>query len=299
MDIRHLKEFVSLAETLSYNKTADAFFISKSALSKHIKAITAELGIPLFVKRGTSVELTQAGRVFYVECAEVLNAWDDALVHVKDAADEMFATINIGCPSAVIRDLTDELVDYLDNKHPEIRAMVTEIRPRDVSSALRSGLLDALIGIDLDINSASYDKTHLFDDRFYAVVSNDHPLAKKDGILREDLEGYRLLLPSSENIFGSKEFLSRFIPGSMQLSACRRYQSFDALLLWVINGNYVGFSAGYKMNRYADDVRFLPITDADTSMSVDVYWTQNVSAATRSSLEDAFERVASSFIRQS
>lgn len=296
MDIRHLKEFVSLAETLSYNRTADAFFISKSALSKHIKAVTSEIGIPLFVKRGTTVELTQAGRVLYSECTEILNAWDIALLHAKDAADEMFATVNIGCPNAVIRDLTDEFLEHLDSKHPEIRAMVTEIRPRDVSSALRSGLLDALIGIDLDIEDTAYDKTHLFDDRFYAVVSKDHPLAKKDAIARDDLEDCKLLLPSSENMFGSKEFLSRFIPGSMQLSACRRYQSFDALLLWVINGDYVGFSAGYKMNRYADDVRFLPIDDVDTSMSVDVYWTQNVSPATRASLEDAFARVRASFI---
>ena len=39
MDIKHLAEFVALAETGNYLETADNLFISQSTLSKHIMAL--------------------------------------------------------------------------------------------------------------------------------------------------------------------------------------------------------------------------------------------------------------------
>ena len=54
MNIDHLREFVYLAETLSFAATARHFFISASVLSKHVSALEDDLQVKLFV-RGVKV----------------------------------------------------------------------------------------------------------------------------------------------------------------------------------------------------------------------------------------------------
>ena len=50
MNIDHLREFVYLAETLSFAATARHFFISASVLSKHVSALEDDLQVKLFVR---------------------------------------------------------------------------------------------------------------------------------------------------------------------------------------------------------------------------------------------------------
>ena len=61
MDIQIIREFLDLAFTLNYSKTAERVFISQSALSKHIASLEKELGVQLFVRSKHSVRLTPIG----------------------------------------------------------------------------------------------------------------------------------------------------------------------------------------------------------------------------------------------
>ena len=45
METGHIKEFVTLAECLSYSEAAERLFISQPSLTKHIQALERELGL--------------------------------------------------------------------------------------------------------------------------------------------------------------------------------------------------------------------------------------------------------------
>jgi DNA-binding transcriptional LysR family regulator len=61
MDLRHLRHFLAVAETLSYTRAAERLMMAASPLSRSIQQLEKELGGPLFVRGTRKVELTPLG----------------------------------------------------------------------------------------------------------------------------------------------------------------------------------------------------------------------------------------------
>lgn len=61
MELRHLRSFVYVAETLSFSIAASRCFVTQSAISQHIKALEDELGCKLLIRTSHSIMLTENG----------------------------------------------------------------------------------------------------------------------------------------------------------------------------------------------------------------------------------------------
>ena len=61
MDYRHLKYFMEVAQQKSFSKAARSLHISQSAISRMIKSLEDEMGVPLFLRNAKTVELTAPG----------------------------------------------------------------------------------------------------------------------------------------------------------------------------------------------------------------------------------------------
>ena len=61
LTIKQLSYFLELVKTGSFTITAENMYISQSSLSKQIKALEDELGLPLFNRTTRRLELTAAG----------------------------------------------------------------------------------------------------------------------------------------------------------------------------------------------------------------------------------------------
>lgn len=79
MNISYVKEFLDLAETLSFTKSAINLAVSQSALSRHIAEIEKEVGFKLFSRTTTSVALTREGRAFYEKAVILARDWNNIL----------------------------------------------------------------------------------------------------------------------------------------------------------------------------------------------------------------------------
>ena len=62
MELRQLKYFLKLAETLNFSSAAKELFITQSTLSQQILNLEREFDQPLFVRNSHEVQLTEAGR---------------------------------------------------------------------------------------------------------------------------------------------------------------------------------------------------------------------------------------------
>jgi DNA-binding transcriptional LysR family regulator len=73
MHFRHLRAFIVVAEESSFTRAARRLEVSQPQLSREIQHLELEIGVTLFVRRATGVELTVSGRVL-LEPARHLNA---------------------------------------------------------------------------------------------------------------------------------------------------------------------------------------------------------------------------------
>lgn len=64
--------FESAARHLSFTKAGEALFLTQSAVSRQIKELEEQLGVPLFERRHRALALTEAGQQYYASAAQVL-----------------------------------------------------------------------------------------------------------------------------------------------------------------------------------------------------------------------------------
>jgi DNA-binding transcriptional LysR family regulator len=64
--------FESAARHLSFTKAGEELFLTQSAVSRQIKELEDQLGVPLFERRHRALALTEAGQQFYASAAQVI-----------------------------------------------------------------------------------------------------------------------------------------------------------------------------------------------------------------------------------
>ena len=78
MELKWLEDFVSLAETRSFSRSAELRHITQPAFSRRIQALEAWLGTDLIDRSVYPTRLTQAGQVFYEQALAMLSQFHEA-----------------------------------------------------------------------------------------------------------------------------------------------------------------------------------------------------------------------------
>lgn len=149
MELRHLRYFVTLAETLNFTRAADLLYISQSALSQQVADMESELGVRLFHRTKRSVELTNSGNVMLVEARKVLRQMEQVIPAVRDSAlyEDRQRSILIGIDMRAVRSsclrksLTDE-VFRLRGQLPGLQADFLTYEHDALVHALESNAVD-------------------------------------------------------------------------------------------------------------------------------------------------------------
>ena len=84
MTFRQVEAFLAVARERSFSRGARRIHLSQPTLSEHIRELEHELGKQLFLRRGRSVSLTEAGRVFEQHAARLAGAAADARQAMAD-----------------------------------------------------------------------------------------------------------------------------------------------------------------------------------------------------------------------
>ena len=99
MTLVQLRHLVALAETGSFSKAAQAQYLTQPALSRSIRALEDELGLPLFDRVGRRVELTPFGRETLARARVLLDDADELRHHGRRLGAGHAGVLRIGLGS--------------------------------------------------------------------------------------------------------------------------------------------------------------------------------------------------------
>ena len=87
MELLQLRYFCTVAHYQSVTRAAAELMISQPALSKTIRNLEREVGVPLFERRGKYIQLNRMGELFYSQVRHALNTLDDGVSKLSDMSD--------------------------------------------------------------------------------------------------------------------------------------------------------------------------------------------------------------------
>ena len=96
MNRNQLKYFVAAAETRSFTKAAEQYYISQTAVTQQIHLLEETLGCALFDRSTRPVSLTPAGKAFLLDAKAILERMSRAQERVHDASTGLSGTLRVG-----------------------------------------------------------------------------------------------------------------------------------------------------------------------------------------------------------
>jgi len=142
-DLRHLRQFVAVAEELHFGRAARRLHITQPPLTMAIRQLEAQLGVPVFSRTSRSVQLTPAGEAL-LPAARRLLADADGLVPLARAASEgSLGRLRLGFVSTVGYGPLPGWLRSFRELHPGVHIELREATLDVQLAAFEAGRMDA------------------------------------------------------------------------------------------------------------------------------------------------------------
>ena len=180
MELRHLRYFSAVADTLHFGRAARRVHISQPTLSQQIRQLEEEVGTPLFERARAGVRLTQAGELFRTYASRALEDVNAGLSAVGALRGLTTGALRVGYPPSMRGVVVPALAAVL-RKHPGLALSAEEAVVRRLERRLADGRLDVGLGY-APARLADLDAEPVFDSRLVLVVARGHALAGAESV---------------------------------------------------------------------------------------------------------------------
>lgn len=207
MELRQLRYFTAVAETLNFSRASEILYVSQSALSKQIAELEQELGVLLFQRDKRTVELSPAGRLLLGEAKGILLRSEKLLPLLQQKGQQAFQERNIfiGIENRAEESpqLHGILTEVLYRERQRLPGLSAVFRNRDFSE-LKKGLQEDELDLGIFFSqepeaAAGFDSCVLYKDEMVLVYRGQEEYEETE-------EGLRRLLAERGVLLIEKEF---------------------------------------------------------------------------------------------
>lgn len=192
MELRHLRYFLTVAETLNFTRAAERLHIAQPPLSRQIRELEEELGVDLFDRRGKRILLSSAGEIFADRARRILAAADSAVIDSQRAARGEIGHIAVGFFEHIAYTLLPTLIREFQERFPDVSVELRWFTAAEQANALTRGEVDIAfvrsMPSDADLKAAL-----ILEEPFVVAIAEDHPLAAKREISIADCAQMRVI----------------------------------------------------------------------------------------------------------
>jgi DNA-binding transcriptional LysR family regulator len=189
MELRQIRSFLSISETLHFGRTAELIHLSQPALSLQIRALEEEVGVRLFERNRRKTTLTAAGLAFRDDAAAAVSQLDQAIRRARLAGEGKLGLLRIGFISTAGNEIVPNLVRRFRDSNPDIVFSLRNILTTDQIQMLVAGSLD--VGF-LRLPIGEHPELEIVEvhrEPFVVVTPLTHKLAKRKKVALHELSG--------------------------------------------------------------------------------------------------------------
>lgn len=175
MELRHLRYFQVVGETLNFTRAAERLHIAQPPLSRQIQQLEDELGVNL-LERSRPLRLTEAGRFFYEHSSALLEQLTKVCDNTRRIGHGEKTWLGIGFAPSTLYGVLPDLIRRLRNDDQlELELGLSEMTTLQQVLALKAGRIDVGFG-RIRIDDPVITQQVLTEDRLVAALPAGHPL---------------------------------------------------------------------------------------------------------------------------
>ena len=195
-----LETFIVVADMGSFNKAAEALYITPPAVTKQINLLEKDLDLKLFVRTHRGLALTEAGKSLYRDAKYIIQYCKESVGRAKKAMQEKDNIIRIGTsPMTPAAPLVQEWAK-VQKEYPDIKLQIVPF----MNSLENAREILKNLGQNIDVVGGIFDETMLklrgcsgmemSRQQLCCAVSVNHRLADREVLTFQDLYGENFLM---------------------------------------------------------------------------------------------------------
>lgn len=141
MELRHLRYFVAVGESLSFTKAATQLRVAQPALSRQIQDLEDEIGVDLLKRSPRGVTLTAEGKLFLEETRELLKRSREAINKVRALARGEYGDLHIGYAAAPTVELLPPALAMFQKAFSQVNVVLHDTTRNETVEGLQNGSL--------------------------------------------------------------------------------------------------------------------------------------------------------------
>lgn len=263
MELRQLKYFVRIAETLNLSEASRTLYVTQSTLSQQIKSLEDELGSLLFQRDSHSVTLTESGQMLLPLARQTLMDASSCKEQIKDLQEMLTGELNIGVTYSFSPILTETVKNFM-KEYPGVKLNIQYKNMEELMGLLRRREVDFVLSFKSIRPYDEIESHNLFEDKLSVIMRKDHALASKSSISIGDLTKHRLAFPAKG--LQARNAIEKYIDlEASRLNVCLEINEAN-ILLDIVQHNNVFTILSEATIRGREMLKAIPLDIPDNQM---------------------------------
>src|SRR6266700_1868427 len=187
IDLRQFRQFVALAEELSFRRAAARLNMAQPPLTAALRKLEAELGAVLIQRTNRVEGLTAAGEVFLVEARRALAQAERAIQSAKRASQGLKGSLRIAFVASAAHDVLPQTLRAFRQRHSDVELVLEEATTAQQIAALRQDRADIGFVVPPLRDAEDLAVVTIRSDHLLAAIPEGHPLAAQPSLSLADM----------------------------------------------------------------------------------------------------------------
>lgn len=194
MELRHLRYVVATARNGSFSAAGHELNVQQPIISKRIRELEDELGVPLFDRSTAGARLTPTGEEFVVSARRIVEDLERLAQRAKASGEGKLGRVIVGFYKSLSSGGFRAALRDFREQYPDVEVELIESPFIDLTAGVLSGAIDTAVILGDAGKCEALESIALWSEHLVVALPEDHPLAEKQVIYWPDLKRERFLI---------------------------------------------------------------------------------------------------------
>ncbi|CAL1240311.1 HTH-type transcriptional regulator CysB [Candidatus Methylocalor cossyra] len=195
MKLQQLRYIWEVAQhDLNVSATADSLYTSQPGISKQVRLLEEELGVPIFARNGKHLtEVTAAGRQIVAIAGEILGKVQDIKHIAQEHRNNKIGSFAIATTHTQARYALPPVIREFMQRYPGIKLTIHQGTPTQISELVSRGIVDLAIATEALELFENLVLLPCYQWNRCVLVPKAHPLTQKAALTLQDVAEYPIV----------------------------------------------------------------------------------------------------------